>query len=73
MSNVNGAAPAGAASDMAVTGSGMLPEVDHHGKLGIFRLVASVITLIIGAGVFTLSGDQAAHGAFPPWACCALS
>ena len=63
MSNVNGAAPAGAASDMVVTGSGMLPEVDHHGKLGIFRLVASVITLIIGAGVFTLSGDQAAHGA----------
>lgn len=63
MSNANGAAPAGATSDMVVTGSGMLPEVDHHGKLGIFRLVASVITLIIGAGVFTLSGDQAAHGA----------
>ncbi len=37
--------------------------MEHHGKLGIFRLVASVITLILGAGVFTLSGDQAAHGA----------
>lgn len=34
-----------------------------HGKLGIFRLVTATITLIIGAGVFTLSGDQAAGGA----------
>ncbi len=49
--------------DMVVTGSGMLPEsAESHGNLGIFRLITSVITLIIGAGVFTLSGDQAAAG-----------
>ena len=34
-----------------------------HGNLGIVRLVTTVITLILGAGVFTLSGDQAAGGA----------
>ncbi|MEG1826539.1 MAG: basic amino acid/polyamine antiporter [Gordonibacter sp.] len=34
-----------------------------HGGLGIFRLVTTVITLIIGGGVFTLAGDQAAGGA----------
>ena len=34
-----------------------------HGNLGIFRLVTTVITLIMGGGVFTLSGDQAAGGA----------
>ena len=54
-----------------------------HGNLGIFRLVTTVITLILGAGVFTLSGDQAAggasvrlssrRGASPPLACCAWS
>ncbi|MEG0503504.1 MAG: amino acid permease, partial [Raoultibacter sp.] len=33
------------------------------GGLGIFRLVTTVITLIIGGGVFTLAGDQAANGA----------
>lgn len=41
----------------------MLPEDDGQGKLGIFRLVFTVITLIMGAGVFSLSGDQAAGGA----------
>lgn len=35
----------------------------NQGNLGIFRLVTTVITLIIGGGVFTLSGDQAAGGA----------
>lgn len=34
-----------------------------HGGLGLFHLVTTVITLILGAGVFTLSGDQAAGGA----------
>ncbi len=54
---------AAGAQDMVVTGSGMLPEDPQtHGNLGIFRLVTSVITLIVGAGVFTLSGDQAAAG-----------
>lgn len=33
------------------------------GSLGIFRLVTTVITLIVGGGVFTLAGDQAAGGA----------
>ena len=28
-----------------------------HGGLGIFRLVTTVITLIVGGGVFTLAGD----------------
>ncbi len=71
MGQSTGAAASGAASsnaasgaqDMVITGSGMLPENPQtHGNLGIFRLVTSVITLIIGAGVFTLSGDQAAAG-----------
>ncbi|WP_102380187.1 basic amino acid/polyamine antiporter [Raoultibacter timonensis] len=34
-----------------------------EGGLGIFRLVTTVITLIVGGGVFTLAGDQAAGGA----------
>ena len=64
MNNANEAAGASmAASGTVATGSGALHDLEHHGKLGIFRLVASVITLILGAGVFTLSGDQAAHGA----------
>ena len=64
MNNANEAAGASmAASGTVATGSGALHDMEHHGKLGIFRLVASVITLILGAGVFTLSGDQAAHGA----------
>ena len=64
MNNANEAAGAAmAASGTVATGSGALHDMEHHGKLGIFRLVASVITLILGAGVFTLSGDQAAHGA----------
>ena len=64
MNNANEAAGASmAASGTVATASGALHDLEHHGKLGIFRLVASVITLILGAGVFTLSGDQAAHGA----------
>ena len=60
MNNANEAAGASmAASGTVATGSGALHDLEHHGKLGIFRLVASVITLILGAGVFTLSGDQA--------------
>lgn len=39
------------------------PLSQSHGKLGIFRLVTTVITLIIGGGVFTLAGDQASGGA----------
>ncbi len=38
-------------------------EMQQHGNLGIFRLVTTVITLIVGGGVFTLAGDQAAGGA----------
>lgn len=34
-----------------------------QGGLGIFRLVTTVITLILGGGVFSLAGDQAANGA----------
>ncbi|WP_251178207.1 basic amino acid/polyamine antiporter [Adlercreutzia agrestimuris] len=34
-----------------------------HGNLGIFRLVTTVITLIVGGGVWSLAGDQAAGGA----------
>lgn len=38
-------------------------EVDNPKGMGFFRLVTSVITLIIGGGVFSLSGDMAANGA----------
>lgn len=34
-----------------------------QGGLGIFRLIATVITLVIGGGIFSLAGDQAAGGA----------
>ena len=34
-----------------------------QGNLGIFRLVTTVITLIVGGGVWSLAGDQAAGGA----------
>ncbi len=37
-------------------------SAEDRGKLGLFRLVTAVITLIIGAGVFTLSGEQAVGG-----------
>ena len=37
--------------------------VDNPQGLGLFRLVTTVITLIVGGGVFTLAGDQAAGGA----------
>ena len=40
------------------------PDIPRpQGGLGIFRLVTTVITLIVGGGVFTLAGDQAAGGA----------
>ncbi len=39
------------------------PPLNQQGSMGIFRLVTTVITLIVGGGVFTLAGDQAAHGA----------
>lgn len=38
-------------------------EADNPQGLGLFRLVTTVITLIIGGGVFTLAGDQASGGA----------
>ena len=47
--------------DEGAPSEGHVPHV--HGGLGLFRLVTTVITLIIGGGVFTLAGDQAAHGA----------
>lgn len=48
----------------ALSGQGVESEASHsHGSLGIFRLVTTVITLIVGGGVFTLAGDQAAGGA----------
>ena len=37
--------------------------VTNPNGIGLFRLVTTVITLIVGAGVFTLAGDQAAGGA----------
>ena len=37
--------------------------IDNPQGLGLFRLVTTVITLIVGGGVFTLAGDQAAGGA----------
>lgn len=36
---------------------------DNSQGIGLFHLVTSVITLIIGAGVFSLCGDMAARGA----------
>lgn len=36
---------------------------DNPKGIGLFHLVTSVITLIIGAGVFSLCGDMAANGA----------
>ncbi len=38
-------------------------EVTNPEGLNLFRLVTTVITLIIGAGIFTLVGDMAAAGA----------
>ena len=58
------AAAAAQTSAIATNGSaGALDTPKHHGGLGIFRLVTTVITLIVGGGVFTLAGDQAAGGA----------
>jgi arginine:ornithine antiporter/lysine permease len=48
---------------MAAQPGGIAEEVDNPQGMGLFRLVTSVITLIVGAGVFTLSGDMAARGA----------
>ena len=84
MNNANEAAGASmAASGTVATASGALHDMEHHGKLGIFRLVASVITLILGAGVFTLSGirppmapaapPSSRLGASRRWACCVWS
>ena len=52
---------------LASTGSDLAQSdesgiTNPHG-IGLFRLVTTVITLIVGAGVFTLAGDQAAGGA----------
>lgn len=53
-----------AASSGTITGAGEPSDSSQiHGNLGIFRLVTTVITLIVGGGVFTLAGDQAAGGA----------
>lgn len=55
-------APAG--STMPSASADGSSEMAHgKGNLGIFRLATTVITLIMGGGVFTLSGDQAAGGA----------
>ena len=37
--------------------------VTNPNGIGLFRMVTTVITLIVGAGVFSLSGDAAAGGA----------
>ena len=45
------------------------PVVTHqavdkkHKEMGIFRMVTSVVTLIVGGGVWTFTGDMAASGA----------
>ncbi len=44
-------------------GSQSSDGVTNPNGIGLFRLVTTVITLIVGAGVFTLAGDQAAGGA----------
>ncbi len=38
-------------------------SVSNPNGIGLFRLVATVITLIVGGGVYTLAGDMAAGGA----------
>ena len=52
---------------MASTDADLAPDaengVTNPQGIGLFRLVTTVITLIVGAGVFTLAGDQAAGGA----------
>ena len=50
-----------AASAVVPAASADIPR--PQGGLGIFRLVTTVITLILGGGVFSLAGDQAANGA----------
>lgn len=47
-------------SDLAQSDKG---DITNPQGIGLFRLVTTVITLIVGAGVFTLAGDQAAGGA----------
>lgn len=54
-------APSGLASPPAAGPSSN--PAQPQGGLGIFRLVTTVVTLIIGGGVFTLAGDMAAGGA----------
>ena len=55
-------APAGSTVPSA-SADGSSEMAHGKGNLGIFRLATTVITLIMGGGVFTLSGDQAAGGA----------
>lgn len=50
-------------NEPSVSSGGQEADGSQSGGLGIFRLVTTVITLIIGGGVFTLAGDQAANGA----------
>lgn len=45
------------------TSESELTSCDNPQGVGIFRLVTSVITLIVGAGVFSFTGDMAAAGA----------
>ena len=53
--------------------------VTNPNGIGLFRLVTTVITLIVGAGVFTLAGAAQAAGLSSPrgpsrrWACSASS
>lgn len=68
--------------DEGAPSEGHVPHV--HGGLGLFRLVTTVITLIIGGGVFTLAGEPGGSmvpavrpssrpGASPVWECFAWS
>ena len=63
--SASGRAEAAASVEVAAssTGGGSSDMQRSQGGLGIFRLVTTVITLIVGGGVFTLAGDQAAGGA----------
>ena len=60
----NHSAAAAPAASTNASGAGDPSDAPQlKGNLGIFRLVTTVITLIVGGGVFTLAGDQAAGGA----------
>ncbi|MCI8367357.1 MAG: amino acid permease [Eggerthellaceae bacterium] len=47
----------------AIPVGAQLFDKENPQGMGLFRLSTTVITLIVGAGVFTMSGDQAAGGA----------